>query len=95
MRDAKIHTLRISLIPLLSTCEVERGSKGFSLILDGKVLYEDQRLPEIRRCAEDYSITEIRWSGTNVHVALVSAFSIGFEGYDRTFIAIPFVLSPQ
>src|ERR1700730_8563177 len=93
--DASIHILRASVIPLVSTCQMETGSKGLLLRLDGQVLYEDKKLPEDRKCAEDYSITEVRWRRfTDVHVALISVFKLGFEGYDRTFIAVPFLLAP-
>jgi hypothetical protein len=100
--DAHIHTLKVSLLPLPSSCYVETGSKGLLLTLDGMILYQDKELPDSRKCAEDYSISELRWyPETNMHVALVSVFKTGFEGYagfegyDRTFLAIPFTLSPE
>jgi len=94
--DARIHTLKLSIIPIASTCLFEKGSKGLLLTLHGQVLYQDKSLPEDRNCAEDYSIREVRWHGqTDKHVALISVFKMGFEGYDRTFLAIPFTLSPE
>jgi len=52
---------------------------------------KDKKLPEDRKCAEDYSITQARWRRfTDVHVALISVFKMGFAGYDRTF-TVPFL----
>ena len=77
------------------------GIKGFRLKLvknDGAtadtLVHEDKRVPESRNCAFSYQISgAVAFNAFNlepVHVALVLVRSIGFEGADGRWIAVPF-----
>ncbi|MDX3924859.1 MAG: DUF2259 domain-containing protein [Shinella sp.] len=74
--------------------------KGFRLRLaeiDGepadKVVYEDTRIPESRRCPVSYqisgAITFHPREGEPIHIALVLVRSFGFEGNDGRWLAVP------
>lgn len=71
--------------------------KGFALsITSGDIttqLHRDARLPASRGCALDYRLHGVAvpfpgWSLAG-GVALVSVYSLGFEGPDRRFLAVP------
>lgn len=64
----------------------------------GKVteIHRDASLPKSRGCATGYDIdTVVAHAGfptPDRMVAIIGTYRFGFEGYDRRFIAIPFVL---
>lgn len=67
-------------------------------VLTGEVkeIHRDTSLPKSRGCATGYDIdTVVAHAGfpsPDRMVAIIGTYSFGFEGYDRRFIAIPFVL---
>jgi predicted secreted protein len=98
-RKPQVHELQISALTLPSNCNMGRreskGSKGILLRLNRSVVYQDKSLPRSRACAKDYAISEIRWRArTSLHIAIMSVLEPGFETDSRTFVAIPFLLSP-
>jgi len=75
---------------------------GFALTLKadganaGKTVYADDNVPESRGCALGYSLSDVLEGptppdGGRSLVALVNVFKLGFEGWDRRFIAVPFM----
>lgn len=77
------------------------GGKGFLLRLvqdDGKpvdrVVYEDRQVPDSRNCPLTYQISGALTfpanNGERLHVALVLVRSVGFEGDNGRWIAVPF-----
>jgi predicted secreted protein len=77
------------------------GGRGFRLTLvkrDGapadQVVHEDTRLPESRNCPLSYQISGALTfqppAGDPVHVALVLVRSVGFEGSNGRWLAVPF-----
>ncbi|WP_185982754.1 DUF2259 domain-containing protein [Aureimonas mangrovi] len=57
------------------------------------LLHEDEALPESRNCAYDYRLAEIRVAANGLEemraVALIGVKSVGFEGPDMRYIAVP------
>lgn len=67
---------------------------GFALRLDGETIRADTRVPDSRNCPLAYRLYGIAEPvpaglGAPARVAIVSVFSLGFEGPDRRFIAVP------
>jgi predicted secreted protein len=101
--DAPVE-LRIDLVPNLGAPDYCEGlghhPMGFRLTRTATapgesvaVLHEDDALPESRNCPYDYRLAEI-WVYENGleemrAVALVGVKSIGFEGPDMRYIAVP------
>lgn len=67
---------------------------GFALTLDGETITADTRIPDSRGCPLDYRIYGVVEPapvglGPSPRVAIISVYSLGFEGPDRRFIAVP------
>ncbi|MCJ8148889.1 DUF2259 domain-containing protein [Shinella sedimenti] len=90
-------------LPLPEKCRAitPYGGKGFRLRLvqdDGKpadrMVYEDEQVPDSRNCPLTYqlsgALTFPVQNGARVHVALVLVRSVGFEGDNGRWIAVPF-----
>jgi predicted secreted protein len=90
-------------LPLPEKCRdvTPHGGKGFRLRLvqdDGKpvdrTVYEDRQVPDSRNCPLTYqlsgALTFPVQNGKRVHVALVLVRSVGFEGDNGRWIAVPF-----
>ena len=80
---------------------MEEPVKGFALTLtadtgDSAEIYRDASVPASRGCVSDYRIHAVvgpfYW-GFNASplVAVVSVYSLGFEGPDRRFVTVPIV----
>ena len=92
-------TLESFAVPASADCAswTESEIKGFalSLISDDATteLHRDTRLPASRGCALDYRLygVAVPFPGWSIEggVALVSVYSLGFEGSDRRFLAVP------
>ncbi|MET3927266.1 DUF2259 domain-containing protein [Devosia sp. 2618] len=95
------HLLKLETfdIPANANCQPFEGDplRGYalSLVTDGKTveLHRDITLPASRRCTVTYRIYGVAvpfpgWSVEN-GVAIISAYSYGFEGPDRRFLAVP------
>ena len=58
------------------------------------MLHEDERIPDSRNCPLSYqvsgAVTFHPTEGDPVHVALVLLRSVGFEGADGRWLAVPF-----
>ncbi|KAA0970740.1 DUF2259 domain-containing protein [Aureimonas fodinaquatilis] len=76
---------------------------GFRLIqeLDGenRVLFEDETIPDSRRCPYDYTLAQVQVHGTMPGewraVVLIGVRSVGFEGPDMRYIALPVPLPDE
>ncbi len=75
--------------------------KGFSLSLTkgGSPLtqvYKDKNVPTSRHCPSAYAISDIieynPSAGPSRHIVLIHMFSLGFEGPDSRFLAVPVTL---
>jgi predicted secreted protein len=75
--------------------------KGFALTLrvndsnTSERIYADDEVPDSRVCPLGYSLSDVlegpaRADGGRSLVVVVNVFRLGFEGWDRRFIAIPF-----
>ena len=98
------YALALEEIPLAlpERCrDITPGGKGFRLKLvarDGaaadRVIHEDERIPDSRNCPLSYqvsgAVTFHPAEGDPVHVALVLLRSVGFEGADGRWLAVPF-----
>ena len=86
-------------LPAADCPEVGQPFQGFRLTLttpDGqsRVLNEDQSIPASRRCPLSYGISDVvtyypEPAAAPVIVVMVNVFSVGFEGPDRRFVAVP------
>jgi len=72
---------------------------GFSLAFTGEtweVVHKDERIPKSRGCPLDYSIFAVvapmDQQELGNAVAIVSVYSLGFEGPNRRFIAVPLTI---
>lgn len=58
-----------------------------------ELVHEDKDVPASRGCTTGYrlggAVTFASNSGANIHMALVQVFSLGFEGNDGRWIAVP------
>jgi predicted secreted protein len=89
-----------TLLPAGENCPTEDG-KVAGLVLSlrntqtGKtsIVQQDEKVPDSRNCAMDYDIESIMlYDGPldqRRFVAILGVYSIGFEGPDRRFIAVP------
>jgi predicted secreted protein len=101
-------TLTLDEIPLSPSAlckDVTPQSIGFRLAFqteDGKtadrVLHTDTAIPDSRKCPTGYRIGGVMVynppQGEPVHVVLVQVLSVGFEGSDGRWIAVPGPVSP-
>lgn len=96
--------LTTASFPSGDQCPTEDGKiSGFALRLTNtitkatSVAYEDEKIPSSRRCPVDYDIDSIvsyrDIKDEPVYVAMIAVYSLGFEGPDRRFIAVP--INPQ
>ncbi|WP_082092605.1 DUF2259 domain-containing protein [Devosia epidermidihirudinis] len=86
-------------IPANANCQPFEGDplRGFALSLteDGKTveLHRDTTLPASRRCTVTYRLygVAVPFPGWSIErgVAIISAYSYGFEGPDRRFLVVP------
>ena len=92
-------TLETFDIPANANCEPFAGDplRGFALSLtsEGKTveLHRDTTLPISRRCTATYRLygVAVPFPGWSIEggIAIVSAYSYGFEGPDRRFLVVP------
>lgn len=96
-------TLRLDEIPLAPSAlckDITPQSVGFRLAFqteDGtasnRVLHADTTIPDSRKCPTGYRLGGVMVynppQGEPVHIVLVQVLSIGFEGSDGRWIAIP------
>lgn len=58
-----------------------------------QLIHQDVKVPASRGCAVGYrlggAITYTPPSGSNLHIALVHVLSVGFEGHDGRWLAVP------
>jgi len=101
-------TLSLDEIPLAPTAlckDVTPQSTGFRLAFqteDGKtsdrVLHADTAIPDSRKCPTGYRIGGAMvfnpLQGEPVHIVLVQVLSVGFEGSDGRWIAVPAPAAP-
>ncbi|KQY20942.1 DUF2259 domain-containing protein [Rhizobium sp. Root483D2] len=101
-------TLTLNEIPLSPSAlckDVTPQSAGFRLafeIEDGKsskrVVHTDTAVPDSRKCPTGYRIGGVMTfnpiEGDPVHIALVPILSVGFEGSDGRWIAVPASMKP-
>ncbi|WP_426125436.1 DUF2259 domain-containing protein [Pararhizobium sp. PWRC1-1] len=101
-------TLSLDAIPLAPSAlckDVTPQSTGFRLAFkteDGKssdrVLHTDTAIPDSRKCPTGYRIGGVMvhnpQQGEPVHVVLVQVLSVGFEGSDGRWIAVPAPATP-
>ncbi|MDW5313554.1 DUF2259 domain-containing protein [Rhizobium sp. PL01] len=101
-------TLSLDDIPLPPSAQCKDAtpqSTGFRLTFqteDGKasnrVLHADTKIPDSRKCPLGYRIGGVMvfnpLEGEPVHVALVQVLSLGFEGADGRWIAVPASMTP-
>lgn len=92
-------TLHLLAVPTGADCSyIDGTAKGYALIWTddngvSRDLHRDTQVPTSRGCPTDYRISEVVQPFDDFDpshaVALISTFSLGFEGYDRRFIAVP------
>ncbi|WP_203423406.1 DUF2259 domain-containing protein [Sinorhizobium sp. BG8] len=101
-RVGKPYTLALSTItlPAPERCKpfLDKGV-GFRLELTersgtptSEVVHEDTRVPDSRRCPTGYRMAGVvtgNHLGNPVHVAMIMVLSLGFEGSDGRWIAVP------
>ncbi len=97
--------LDLNEFPLTTTgCSgFEADIRGFSLTLtmDGdqppRQLHRDQSIPSSRKCPLNYGISDVILNGDfnapGQLIVLVRVLSVGFEGPDMRFIAIPAIIN--
>jgi predicted secreted protein len=81
----------------------EENIRGFSLTLtteDGqppRELHQDHSIPSSRKCPINYGISDVilhgNYNATSQLVVLVRVLSVGFEGPDMRYIAIPAIIN--
>lgn len=95
---ATSHELSLSkvTVPAPAACATYTSEPivGFSLQLNGQTVYADTRIPDSRNCPLSYRLYGVvepvpAGLGAPARVAIVSVYSLGFEGPDRRFIAVP------
>ncbi len=93
-------TLHLEEIEMASArcAEFDVEVKGFSLAVEAlnttQVIYRDDSLPDSRGCPLGYSISDVLEGpadadGGRPIVVMVNVFRLGFEGWDRRFLAVP------
>lgn len=86
-----------------ASCPAEDGTvTGFTLKLkslkNGKTteLHKDQSIPDSRKCPVGYDIAAVvaplNYPKVERLVAIVGVYSFGFEGSNRRYLAVPFIL---
>lgn len=91
-RDVRVITLETLPLPAPKACPEQPGTPylGFALQQSGIELHRDLSIPASRACPLDYRIYGIVGPfGGEPSVAIISVYSLGFEGPDRRFIAVP------
>lgn len=97
--DLKVSTVKL---PTPETCASEEPPAGFKLeLVNNKskatlTLHQDSELPASRGCPIAYDIEAVLQPAHGESaglVAVIGVSSIGFEGADRRFLAIPFHLT--
>lgn len=91
-RDVRVTTLETLPLPAPKACPEQQGMPylGFALQQSGVELHRDASIPASRTCPLDYRIYGIVAPfGGEPSVAIISVYSLGFEGPDRRFIAVP------
>lgn len=92
-----IYTLRLSerVLPKPASCPSDLGDfQGMTLNLiapDGteRKLVDDKQIPDSRQCPYGYRISEVMFSpDAPVMAVLIDIRSLGFEGWDRRFLAV-------
>lgn len=78
------HDLSIRTFALPGADFCPEPTKGFALALDGVEIHRDTSLPTSRVCPLDYHLAEVI-----ENVAIVAVYGTGFEGWNRSFIALP------
>ena len=103
--DFTLSLKEIPLAPSVLCKDVTPQSTGFRLAFqteDGKksdrVLHADTAIPDSRKCPTGYRIGGVMvfnpLQGEPVHVVLVQVLSVGFEGSDGRWIAVPAPAAP-
>jgi predicted secreted protein len=83
-------------MPAADCPDVGKPFKGYTLTLTGtggpQVLHADTQIPKTRRCPIGYAISDVVTyypdAGDPAIAAIVSVYSVGFEGPDRRFLAV-------
>jgi predicted secreted protein len=91
-RDVRVITLETLPLPAPKGCPEQPDTPymGFALQQSGVELHRDSSIPASRTCPVDYRIYGIVAPfGGEPSVAIISVYSLGFEGPDRRFIAVP------
>lgn len=91
-RDVRVITLDTLALPLPKGCpeQPDMPYMGFALQQSGMELHRDSAIPASRNCPIDYRIFGIVAPfGGEPAVAIISVYSLGFEGPSRRFIAVP------
>lgn len=80
----------------------EQDIRGFALALklDGgqppKIMHQDNSIPSSRHCPLNYGVSDVilhgDYNAPNQLIVLVRVLSVGFEGPDMRFIAIPAII---
>jgi predicted secreted protein len=104
-QPADAYSLKLVLVPFAApdSCYAEDGKQmGFRLAIAGKgaesatEIHRDRSIPASRHCPRDYDIADViayrSPSAGDRHVALIGVYTPGFEGLNRRFLAVPFVL---
>lgn len=92
-------------LPGAKDCPMDLGDfAGFTLSLHAekdnsdRVLFKDEKLPASRACPVGYDVQAVATSLTDTKtsnlVAIVGVYSLGFEGKDLRYMAVPFKLNP-
>jgi predicted secreted protein len=95
--DDYIYTLRLSerVLPKPAACPDDLGDfQGMTLTLTEpngteRTLVDDTQIPSSRNCPYGYRISEVMFSpDAPVMAVLIDVRSLGFEGWDRRFLAV-------
>ncbi len=99
-------TLKEQNFPAAENCkEMTLESPGFSLLFEseggkpsGREVYADTKIPDSRTCPTGYRlggvIVDQQDGKPATHVVLVHVLSVGFEGHDGRWIAVPVHVAP-
>ncbi|THV25016.1 DUF2259 domain-containing protein [Peteryoungia ipomoeae] len=100
--DESVRRLRLETVSMDGPEDCKRWGiavQGFRLLIaaddspeTARTVYEDKRIPESRRCPSNYAIGGVVTPGYRTkapHIVMVQVASLGFEGNDIRWIAIP------
>jgi predicted secreted protein len=104
--DIVRHELVLETLPLprAQGCDETFGANlGFRLLINdlragtARTLHEDTAIPASRNCPLGYDLTAVvaqaGFPVTDRLVAIIGVYSVGFEGANHRFIAVPFSIS--